>query len=95
MSVMGFIFEWDKRKAIANLRKHGVAFEEATTVFGDPLSATIHDPEHSITEDRFTTIGTSISTRLLTVVHVDINDTIRIISARQATKAERRQYENG
>jgi len=91
---MGLLFKWDKRKADANAKKHGITFEEASTIFGDPLSATVHDSTHSIAEDRFITIGTSIDNRLLTVVHADLNDTIRIISAREATNTERRQYEN-
>jgi len=92
---MGLLFKWDRRKANANRKKHGVSFEEATTIFGDPLSATIHDAVHSVNEDRFITVGTSINNRLLTVVHADLDDTIRIISAREATNAERKQYENG
>ena len=95
VSAMGLSLEWDKRKANTNRKKHGVTFEAATTIFGDPLSATIHDSAHSIAEDRFITVGTSINNRLLTVVHADFNDTIRIISAREATNAERKQYENG
>jgi uncharacterized DUF497 family protein len=92
---MGLLFKWDTGKANTNGKKHGVSFEEATTIFGDPLSATIHDSAHSINEDRFITIGTSANNRLLTVVHADLDDTIRIISAREATNVERRQYENG
>jgi uncharacterized DUF497 family protein len=87
-------FEWDARKAAANLRKHGVAFEEAQTIFGDPQSLTIYDAEHSETDDRFITLGLSFSGRLLVVVHQDLDEDIRIISARQATRKESRTYGN-
>ena len=87
-------FEWDARKAAANLRKHGVAFEEAQTIFGDPQSLTIYDSEHSETDDRFITLGLSFSGRLLVVVHQDLDEDIRIISARQATRKESRKYGN-
>jgi uncharacterized DUF497 family protein len=86
-------FEWDRRKAIANLRKHGLTFDEATTVFGDTLSVTILDPDHSVEEDRFITIGLSACSRMIVVVHVDDGDTVRIVSARLATPRERRRYE--
>jgi uncharacterized protein len=92
---MALVFEWDKRKAQANRRKHEISFEEASTVFGDVLSVTIMDSDHSIEEDRFITIGSSINNRLLVVVHVDQQDTIRIISARKPTNVEMKQYENG
>jgi uncharacterized protein len=85
--------EWDPIKARINRRKHGVTFEEAATVFTDPLSSTIFDPLHSETEDRFIIIGQSIQLRLLVVVHTDWGDTIRIISARVANPHERRTYE--
>ena len=88
------LFELDPNKAAQNIRKHGVSFEEAATAFGDPLSITIFDPLHSIDEDRFVLIGMSNKNRLLVVVHTDRNDKIRIISARRATKKEKRQYEN-
>jgi uncharacterized DUF497 family protein len=86
---------WDSRKAKRNLRRHGVAFEEAATVFTDPLSATIEDPLHSEEEDRFVIMGESVRRRILVVVHTDEGDTIRIISARVATAFERKQYEEG
>jgi len=92
---MGFHFEWDSRKARVNARKHGVSFEEAATVFGDPLSVTIADPLHSPREDRFVTVGESVRRRLLVLVHADRGDTIRIISARRATRRERENYEEG
>lgn len=92
---MALQFEWDSKKARSNKRKHGITFEEASTIFGDPLSITIHDPAHSISEDRFITIGTSANGRLIVVVHTERGDTIRIISARNATRNEKRQYEQG
>jgi len=92
---MPLIFEWDEKKAKRNIRKHKVSFEEATTVFADPLSLTIPDPLHSEEEDRFVTMGMSIKGRLLVVVHTERGDAIRIISARLATPWERRAYEGG
>jgi len=88
-------FEWDSKKSQSNNKKHGITFEEASTIFRDPLSITIPDPAHSIGEDRFITIGTSVNEKLIVVVHIDRNDIIRIISARKATRNERRQYEQG
>jgi uncharacterized DUF497 family protein len=88
-------FQWEKDKAAANISKHGVSFEEASTVFGDPLSRTIPDPLHSEGEHRSVTVGLSATTRFLVVIHTDRNDTIRIISARRATPRERRVYEEG
>lgn len=92
---MSLRFGWDTRKAQSNKKKHGITFEEASTIFGDPLSITIHDPAHSIGEDRFITIGTSINDKLIVVVHADHDDIIRIISARRAIRGEKRQYEQG
>ena len=87
-------FEWDQRKADSNLRKHGVSFSEAATVFRDTLSITGADPDHSELEMRNVTFGTSSAGRLLTVCHTEEGeDLIRIISARLATKMERRLYE--
>jgi uncharacterized DUF497 family protein len=86
-------FEWDAIKARSNLRKHGVSFEEASTVFYDTLAATGADPDHSADEDRFVTFGMSSQGRLLVVAHTDRDDAIRIISARAATPPERRIYE--
>lgn len=88
-------FEWNPEKAAANIEKHGVSFEEAATAFGDPLSLTISDPDHSDSEDRFVLLGQSYSGRLLVVVHTERGDGIRIISARLATRYERRSYEEG
>jgi len=87
-------FEWDPQKAIENFAKHKVSFDEASTVFGDPLSGTIPDPEHSIEEPRFITVGLSNASRLLVVVHADREDIVRLISARRATRRERRSYES-
>jgi uncharacterized protein len=86
-------FEWDEDKAAANLRKHGVSFEEGTTVFTDPLSITISDPLHSQDETRYVDIGRSSEGRLLVVVYTEEEPTIRLISCRPATRAERRIYE--
>jgi uncharacterized DUF497 family protein len=86
-------FEWDSRKAQSNLSKHGVSFESATTVFGDPLSLTIPDPDHSIAERRLITMGRAFNDKLLVVVHTDRGDNIRIISARRANRRERKFYE--
>ena len=92
---MALQFEWDSKKSQSNKRKHGITFEEASTIFGDPLSITIDDSAHSIGEDRFVTIGTSVNDKLIVVAHTERNDIIRIISARKATRNEKRQYEQG
>ena len=86
-------FDWDKKKAAVNLAKHKVSFEEAATVFGDPLSDTFDDPDHSAEEQRFLIIGYSVSDRLLFVSHTDDGETVRIISAREPTRGERKSYE--
>jgi hypothetical protein len=88
-------FEWDPRKDVVNLRKHGVSFAEATTAFGDPLSVTVRDPDHSEDEERFVLMGLSHRARLLVVVHTDRGGRIRIISARSATRREKNDYEGG
>ena len=87
-------FAWDSAKASANLRKHGVAFEEAEAVFSDDLALLIDDPDHSDEEERFVLLGLSAAPRILAVVHAyrSAKDTIRIISARKATKAEHTIY---
>lgn len=99
---MSLRFEWDEHKAVGNLRKHGVSFEEAATVFGDPLSSTFADPRHSNVESRFVAVGASNRGRLIVVMFVEQEspdletgpcETLRIISARRATPAERRSYE--
>ena len=92
---MGLRFTWNKEKAAANLANHGVSFEEATTVFADRLSVTIADPAHSEDETRFVIAGQSYAGRLLVVVHAERADTIRVISARMATRRERVNYEQG
>jgi hypothetical protein len=86
-------FEWDQNKAIKNIKKHGVSFYEAATVFGDSLSATFPDPDHSAQENRFIVIGLSNSGKLLVVAHTYKKDHVRIISARKATRHERKYYE--
>ena len=87
--------EWDPKKAKLNLRKHRVSFEEAATALSDPMAATGADPDHSITEERYVTFGVSERGRLLVVAHTDEEETIRIISARIASKGERELYEEG
>ncbi|TAN75861.1 MAG: BrnT family toxin [Gallionella sp.] len=86
-------FEWEETKAAANLRKHKVSFEEASTVFEDDLSLTGRDPDRSLGEHRFITFGLSAANRVLAVSHTERSGKIRIISARPATRAERRIYE--
>ena len=86
-------FEWDADKAATNLTKHGVSFQEAATVFGDPLAMTY--PDHSDEEDRFLTYGHSTPGRLVVVLHSDRGDKTRIISARLATRKERKKHEEG
>lgn len=89
------IFEWNPDKARSNHRKHGISFEEAATVFNDSLSVTFPDPDHSIGESRYVIIGISKCGQLLIVAHTDQGETIRIITARKATRPERRFYEQG
>jgi uncharacterized DUF497 family protein len=86
-------FEWDDAKARTNLRKHGVSFEEAASVFADWFQITRPDPLHSTDEDRFVTIGISMRNRLLVVSHTDRSDDVRIISARPASRLEKQIYE--
>ena len=88
-------FDWDPEKAVSNLAKHDVSFEEASTVFGDPLSDTFDDPDHSLNEQRFIILGHSVKGWLLFVSHTDDGRTVRIISAREATSSERNEYEEG
>lgn len=90
---MSLIFEWDSRKARSNLSKHGVSFEAASTIFGDEASLTIPDPDHSLTERRNITMGRAFNDKLIVVVHTDRGDSIRIISARRASRRERGIYE--
>jgi uncharacterized protein len=88
-------FEWDDDKAESNEQKHGVSFPEAQTVFSDPLALTGNDPDHSDDEDRYITMGTSLDGRLLVISHTDRENRVRIISARVASRRERRDYEDG
>jgi uncharacterized protein len=90
---MGYIFEWDSRKAESNLKKHCISFGEATTIFGDPLSLLMDDPKHSADEQRYLVIGYSVQHRLLVVAFAERPPRTRIISARLATRHERNQYE--
>jgi len=86
-------FEWNRDKAASNLTKHGVPFDEAVTVFYDPLAATFEDPDHSPGERRLITIGYSSRHRLLVVSHTDRRGNVRLINARRATRRERNRHE--
>ena len=86
-------FEWDRAKAETNLKKHRVSFDEAVTVFYDPLATTFDDPDHSVGEHRFVTIGHSSRGRLLVVAHAEVGESIRVISARLTTAPERERHE--
>ena len=88
-------FEWDARKAAANFKKHGVPFEDASSVFFDPFAMTFPDPDHSLDEHREVTLGYTMKKALLFVSHCERGERIRIISARPATRTEQRQYEQG
>jgi len=88
-------FKWDQRKANSNLKKHGISFQEAATVFGDALSMTFDDPDHSINEHRLLTFGLSRTGKLLIISHTERSKSMRIISARLMTKQERQIYEQG
>ena len=90
---MALTFEWDEEKAATNLKKHQVSFEEARTVFNDPMSITILDPDHSMEEERFIDIGLSSTGHLLVVVYTERGENIRLISCRKATRQEQRAYE--
>jgi hypothetical protein len=90
---VGYLFEWDAKKAESNARKHGVAFDEASTVFGDALSILMADPGHSVGEKRYLLLGMSNRRRLLVVAFAERPPRTRLISARRATRQERRQYE--
>jgi hypothetical protein len=89
------IVEWDDQKAAANARKHGVTFQEAATVLEHALSITFRDPDHSSEEFRFLTLGLASTGRILMVAHTDRAEAVRLISARPATRSERRFYEEG
>jgi uncharacterized protein len=86
-------FEWDPGKARQNRRKHRVSFQEAATVFGDPLAVTYPEPDHSLSEQRFITVGMSNAGRVLIVAHVDRHENIRVISARKTTQRGRKHHE--
>ena len=86
-------FEWDEKKASSNVQKHGVTFEEATTVLQDELSLTIHDAPHSIAEERFAEMGLSSKGHILVVIYTERGNNIRILSCRKATAHERKAYE--
>ena len=88
-------FDWDSSKASVNLRKHGVSFHEAATVFGDPMALTFSDPDHSSGEMRFLTFGVSRNSKFLIVSYTERQDVTRIISARKMSRQEREIYENG
>ena len=92
---MKLSFEWDEEKAKANLKKHRVSFDEATTVLNDSFSITIPDPDHSVDEQRYIDIGSSDNGRVLVVVYTERGSNIRIISCRKATPSERKLYEEG
>ncbi len=92
---MKLSFEWDEEKAKANLKKHRVSFDEATTVLIDSFSITIPDPDHSVDEQRYIDIGISDNGRVLVVVYTERGSNIRIISCRKATPSERKLYEEG
>ena len=87
-------FEWDRDKEKLNIKKHAISFDEAVTVFYDPLSATFADPDHSIAEDRCITVGYSSQGRLFVISHTGRGDAIRIINARSATASERKRHES-
>lgn len=87
-------FEWDLNKAAENVTNHAISFDEASTVFGDPLATTIDDPDHSVDEFRFLTMGYTKNHRLIVVSHTERDAKIRIISAREPTPQERKQYES-
>lgn len=92
---MAYSFEWDPKKAASNLKDHGVSFDEASTVFGDILAMNMPDPDHSKGEQRFVVLGMSSASRLVVVSYAERPPRTRIISARLATRPERRTYENG
>lgn len=89
----GYLFEWDAAKADENRRKHGVTFDEAITAFSDPLAMLLPDPDHSIGEQRYLVLGTSSQARLVVVAVAERQSRTRLISARRASRKERRQYE--
>lgn len=86
-------FDWDNKKAATNLTKHGVSFEEAQTVFDDPFYVDFYDPNHSVAEERYIIVGVSQQKRLLVVAYTERHNTVRLISAREATRKEQADYE--
>ena len=92
---MGLLFRWNESKAKENLRRHGLSFKEASTAFGDPLSVTIEDGDHSYGESRYILLGETVNHRVVAVAHAERHGEIRIISARFASRGERRSYEGG
>lgn len=86
-------FEWNREKAVLNFKKHGISFDEAVSIFFDPLAATFDDPDHSLDERRLITIGYSSQDRLLVVCHTERSGSVRLISARRATKREKKRHE--
>lgn len=90
---MGYVFEWDPKKAESNARKHGVTFDEASTVFGDPLGLLMPDPDHSSDEQRYVVLGMSNRRRVVVVAFAERPPRTRLISARRATRHEQRRYE--
>jgi uncharacterized DUF497 family protein len=90
---MGYLFEWDPKKAEQNARKHAVTFDEATTAFGDPFALLMYDPDHSLDEERYLLLGMSSQQRLLVVAFAERPQRTRLVSARRATRGERRRYE--
>jgi uncharacterized DUF497 family protein len=91
---VALVFEWDPKKAAGNLAKHGISFEEASTIFGDPLEASMPDPDHSKHEDRWPSLGRSSIGNVLVLSYTERKKSLRLISARKATPKERRRYEN-
>lgn len=92
---MTFRYEWDLKKSIANLTRHGVSFEEAASAYNDPLAITFPDPDHSVGEERLLTFGLSNTGRLLAIISTERETALRIVSARKATRRERGIYEKG
>lgn len=86
-------FEWNRKKAATNFKKHKISFDEAVTVFYDPVSATFNDPDHSLGEERFLTVGYSFRERLLVISYTENEAVVRVISARRATAKERKRHE--
>jgi uncharacterized protein len=95
ISIDGMEFDWDSKKAAANLKKHGLSFQEAATMFGDPMAYMVADPNHSEDEDRYVSIGYTETGRLVVVSHTEHEGVTRIISPRKANRKERKSHEEG